>query len=328
MRIIAIGIILVMCSSMNAVALRSAPRVVPPVERDGVEYRANHEQMGVVEAWDMATERKLWSVQVYKVEIRNWMEEDVQWVFITKLSLDGGSLIVENENQHVFRVDLATREVSSNDASYIEALDHKPRGNNGINVTVHLMVLSFSHEVIDGLLSEELTASSLLDEWRQDRGTLLSAPLITSPSGEESSMKGVREYIYPTELTFPESSGSTTSESNSVQFVVPSGFETREVGTILSVFPQYMADLDAIDLTLRLEYLPEPEWKTFKGAVADTHSSGPPKIDQPIFRPFTLNMSVGVPNGEAVLLAGGVDVSDGKSLIYIVATATTHKQKQ
>jgi hypothetical protein len=328
MRIIAIVLTIVICSSINAVALRSAPRDVPPVQKDGIEYRVNHDQMGFVEAWDMATRRNLWRVQVYKVEIRNWMEEDVQWVFITKLFLDGDSLTVENENQHVFRVNLATRAVTSSDASYIEAIDPNPRGNKRIDVTVRLMLLSFSHEVIDELLKEDLTASSLLDEWRQGRGALLSAPLITTPSGEEACLKGVREYIYPTELAFPEIGDSTTSASNSVRFVVPSAFETREVGTILSVLPQYMADLDLIDLTLRFEYLPEPEWRTFKGAVAGTCSSVPPTIDQPIFRPFSLNMSVRVPNGDSVLLAGGVDVTDGKSLVYIVATATTHKQEQ
>src|SRR5258708_4030822 len=50
-----------------AFAKRRAPKPVPPLVHEGVEYRAPHARMGIVEAVDRASGRKLWETRVYVV---------------------------------------------------------------------------------------------------------------------------------------------------------------------------------------------------------------------------------------------------------------------
>ena len=99
-----------------AFAKRGEPAEVKPVVHEGIEYRAPHstiasEKMGVVEAWDKATDKMLWEKKVYTVKINPLMERDVQDVFITKLEIDAGKLIVTNEKDARYSIDLKTQKV-------------------------------------------------------------------------------------------------------------------------------------------------------------------------------------------------------------------------
>jgi hypothetical protein len=100
-----------------AFAKRGAPAEVKPVVWEGIEYRAPHStiasnKMGVVEAWDKATGKMLWEQKVNTVAINTNLEEDVQHVFITKLEIDAGKLIVTNERKDRSSIDLTTRKVT------------------------------------------------------------------------------------------------------------------------------------------------------------------------------------------------------------------------
>jgi hypothetical protein len=100
-----------------AFAKRGAPAEVKPVVLEGIEYRAPHStidsnKMGVVEAWDKATGKMLWEKKVYTVALDADLEEDVQHVFITKLEIDAGKLIVTNERKDRYSIDLKTQKVT------------------------------------------------------------------------------------------------------------------------------------------------------------------------------------------------------------------------
>ena len=100
-----------------AFAKRGAPAEVKPVVHEGIEYRAPHStidsnKMGVMEAWDKATGKMLWEKKVYTVALDADLEEDVQHVFITKLEIDAGKLIVTNERKDRYSIDLKTQKVT------------------------------------------------------------------------------------------------------------------------------------------------------------------------------------------------------------------------
>lgn len=101
----------VLCAA-PALAKRAAPAAVKPVVHGGLEFRAPSEKMGVVEAWDGAAGRMLWEKQVYAVKLDPNLEADVQHVFITKLEVADGALLVTNERGEVYSMDLKTRNVS------------------------------------------------------------------------------------------------------------------------------------------------------------------------------------------------------------------------
>jgi len=96
-------------------AERSEPAKVQPVTHQGIEYRAPHEKMGVVEAWDNATGKMLWDTKVYTVNYDPKMEKDVQDIFITKLEIKDDQLIVTNESQNRYSIDVKTQEVKKLD---------------------------------------------------------------------------------------------------------------------------------------------------------------------------------------------------------------------
>lgn len=95
-----------------ASAKRAAPKPVPPVVANSVEYSAPHEQMGFVVATDTISRKELWRVRIYTVRIDPALERDVQDVFITSLSLEHGALVITNESRDSYTLNLATHKVT------------------------------------------------------------------------------------------------------------------------------------------------------------------------------------------------------------------------
>lgn len=91
-------------------AKRAPAKDVDPVVHDDVKYSApnNDGRRGIVEARDARTNKMMWRAVVYTVKIDPDLEQDVQWVFITKLEVDGGSLRVTNEDGEQYLLDLKT----------------------------------------------------------------------------------------------------------------------------------------------------------------------------------------------------------------------------
>ena len=95
-------------------------------------------------------------------------------------------------------------------------------------------VLAFSSILTNPELSVVLHA---LD---QSGGTdLLSAPRITTRSGEAAEIQVVQEIIYPTEFESEAEVFDLGEDQGEVAIVTvtPSNFETREIGVILNVTP-------------------------------------------------------------------------------------------
>ena len=79
---------------------------------DGVTYSvAGDGREGYVVATETSTGKELWKVKVFTVHIKLWMEEDVQWVFITDLSLDSNALLIRDEKSRCYRLDLEKKRV-------------------------------------------------------------------------------------------------------------------------------------------------------------------------------------------------------------------------
>ena len=90
-----------------ALAKRTAPKPVPPLRKDGIEYSAPVERMGFVVATWVQTKREIWGRQVYviKHEYQHGLEQDVQTCFINGLHWAGAKLIVTNERDGEFELD-------------------------------------------------------------------------------------------------------------------------------------------------------------------------------------------------------------------------------
>lgn len=101
-------------------AKRVDPPPVPPITLNGVQFTVDNsspDTMGVVTATDTRTGKKLWEKKLYTVLINPFLEQDVQWVFITKMEIHrptgspsngNATLRVTNERGKTYEVDPAT----------------------------------------------------------------------------------------------------------------------------------------------------------------------------------------------------------------------------
>ncbi len=163
---------------------------------------------------------------------------------------------------------------------------------------------------------------------------LLSAPRVTTKSGQRALIEIVREFRYPTQFAepkIPEISGRGTSNSISTTIALPvvgpatpSAFETRNTGVTLEVEPVVGPDGVTIDLNLVPQVVEFEGFinygspiKTinpallgvlgFPAAVTGIDSSielTPNIINQPIFSSRKVTTSVSVWDGQTVVLGG------------------------
>jgi type II secretory pathway component GspD/PulD (secretin)/tetratricopeptide (TPR) repeat protein len=154
---------------------------------------------------------------------------------------------------------------------------------------------------------------------------LLSAPKVTTKSGQRAIIEVVREFRYPKTYTQPQvpQIGSTTGGNNNVVPVVvtpttPQDWETRNTGVTLEVEPVVGEDATTIDLNL------VPQVVEFEGfinygspinavgvnTVGGVISTSVPVlltenvINQPVFSTRKVTTSVSVYDGQTVVLGG------------------------
>jgi general secretion pathway protein D len=154
---------------------------------------------------------------------------------------------------------------------------------------------------------------------------LLSAPKVTTKSGQRAIIEVVREFRYPRTYTPPQvpSIGTTTAVANQVVPVVvtpttPQDWETRNTGVTLEVEPVVGGDATTIDLNL------VPQVVEFEGfinygspinavgvqTIGGAISTSVPiiltqnVINQPVFSTRKVTTSVNVYDGQTVVLGG------------------------
>lgn len=149
---------------------------------------------------------------------------------------------------------------------------------------------------------------------------LLSSPKITTKSGQEAVIKVVTEYIYPTEFTVTPITATASGGSGTAQIVggvvEPGGFETREVGVILSVLPEVSPEGQMINLTMTPEVVSEPEWHEYGSVYTDANGNEQRlNMQQPFFHTRTISTSISIYNNATVVMGGmitelRIDVDD------------------
>ncbi len=153
---------------------------------------------------------------------------------------------------------------------------------------------------------------------------LLSAPKVTTKSGQRAVIEIVREFRYPTTFTAPQvpNIGSTTTTINATVPVVvtpttPQTFETRNTGVTLEVEPVVGPDGVTIDLNLVPQVVEfegfinygSPIFAVGVNTVAGISVSAPVLltsnvINQPVFSTRKVTTNVSVWDGQTVVLGG------------------------
>ena len=229
-----------------------------------------------------------------------------------------------------------------------------PVGQNPVTAGNRSGNLAISASAIDALLFPTSGASSLapgifglsgvftdpqfqvvIRALNQKKGIdLLSAPKITTKSGQRAVIEIVREFRYPTQFTepkVPDISGRGTSNSTTTTIALPvvgpstpSNFETRNTGVTLEVEPVVGPDGVTIDLNLVPQVVEFEGFINYGSPIRTVNPAllgflGVPStltgvtqaitltdnvINQPIFSTRKVTTSVSVWDGQTVVLGG------------------------
>src|SRR5213082_270895 len=208
--------------------------------------------------------------------------------------------------------------------------------------------IAISANAIDALLFPTLGASSVapgifglagvftdpqfqvvIRALNQKKGVdLLSAPKVTTKSGQRAVIEIVREFRYPTTFTPPQvpsmtggTGGTGTVSIEVVTPTTPQSFETRNTGVTLEVEPVVGPDGTTIDLNLVPQVVEFEGFINYGSPIFASSSSffntltgglvtipqsiiTPNVINQPIFSARKVTTSVSVYDGSTVVLGG------------------------
>ena len=151
-----------------------------------------------------------------------------------------------------------------------------------------------------GILNEE-HANNLLRKLSQQKGVdLMSAPSVTTRSGQKATVEVVREFIYPTEFDPPRQATKTEP----LIPTTPTAFEMKPVGVRMEVVPT-LAENGSIDLTVA------PEVTSFEGFIdygkpitQDGKVVSDNVVKQPIFHTMKTTASFVMEPGQSVVFGG------------------------
>jgi len=160
---------------------------------------------------------------------------------------------------------------------------------------------------------------------------LLSAPRVTTKSGQRAVIEIIREFRYPTEFDPPQipqtfggnggillggvGGAGTTNNSFPVTPTTPTAFETRNTGVTLEVEPVVGPDGYTIDLNLVPQVVEFEGFINYGSPIQTTSTNAltgatsiqiitPNVINQPIFSTRKVTTSVSVFDGATVMLGG------------------------
>ena len=170
---------------------------------------------------------------------------------------------------------------------------------------------------ISGVMNNT-TAQMVLRGLNLQKGfDVMNQPSVVTRSGQTTSIRVVREFIYPTEYEPPEV--PQTVNNNNAQSPItpatPSAFESRDTGTLLEVLPVADSTRNYIDLTIApnvtdfvgfINYgspINAASINPITGSIIQEELT-PNQILQPIFSVNRLNTQVTVADGATLVLGG------------------------
>jgi hypothetical protein len=100
------------CTIAQTTHKRIAPPIVKPVTYGDLILTAPSGKMGYIVATDSSGNEE-WSVRIYKVHYDVFIEKDVQNTYINDIELRGDNLLIRDEDNRHYILDLKTRNVTS-----------------------------------------------------------------------------------------------------------------------------------------------------------------------------------------------------------------------
>ena len=180
--------------------------------------------------------------------------------------------------------------------------------------------------------ANRVNAAVLQDRLMSHRGAkLLESPRLVTRPEETTELKGVLEYIYPTDYEVVHAEWSQTVGTNTVYGIYPPGaavepqsFTMREVGTLVKITPSLTDGGNLIDIEWRAQLVGEPEWKDY-GAKAKWKDAATYDLlmEQPFFPVrASADAKISLRPGTTSVFCGGADKRKGDEGRFILVFIT------
>lgn len=181
-----------------------------------------------------------------------------------------------------------------------------PPPERSVRIDVQTILMDTS-DVGDVAKGQALTPSDIEDLRKAGKTSLVTSESITTGIGKEATIKGVTEYIYPTEFNEPTSEEKKPKVKVNVEVqettVLPSSFATREVGNILNVTPVYH-DRNRICIKIIRQTVQPPVWVSYpESNMKPEISTNPAVCSQPVFRVAETTTELMVTPGHPIVLS-------------------------
>lgn len=149
---------------------------------------------------------------------------------------------------------------------------------------------------------------------------LVSAPRVTSKSGQRALIEIIRDFRYPTEFEPPQVSATNGSQYTPVVPNTPAGWETKHTGITLEVEPTVGPDNYTIELVLAPRVIEFDGFINYGNPInatvqfvdplgiitrpSGTFEATPNIINQPVFSSREVTTQVSIYDGQTVVLGG------------------------
>jgi hypothetical protein len=170
-----------------------------------------------------------------------------------------------------------------------------------------------------------VTPAAVIDAMAADKGTLIGSQKLHAQSGVNSIVEMVDEILYPTEFDVTENDieiQATVRGGESAPqppTVIPGGFETREVGSIVNITPSVLKSGEII-LELLIETAGLEDWEDFGSRIQKPDGSiQSSEMRQPIFSSQNITSRMEVPPGKPVVAFAGLNPKRGKIEVLIIS---------
>ncbi len=189
-------------------------------------------------------------------------------------------------------------------------------------IEIEATFISLAKPTGDALsIAGTLNVEAIKQACRKGKAKILSAPRVITQSGQEATLKMVKEVSYPTE--FEIGSVTNTTSDTVTTSIVPTSFETREVGTIFSILPEVTPEGTLINITLAPVYVTLDSWAEYEAGLAYENDTGTKVMCRtPVFSKYDTCTSVLMKDGVTLLLSADVAPPDADHYLVLLLRAS------
>jgi hypothetical protein len=184
--------------------------------------------------------------------------------------------------------------------------------------------LTMEKHVGDALsMTGSLNVLNVKKAWRDGKATILANPRMVTQSGQEATIKVVREISYPVRFGYEKPSDAHGTSSNAVtSTMVPTAFETREVGALFSVLPEINPEGTMIHLSIAPQYVNLTAWNEHTTTTQTENQIIRTTCKRPIFKSYGAKTSVVCKDGATILISADVGYPDDGHYLAVLARVT------